>query len=69
MSARIVRLPELRAITGLSETTIWRREREGNFPRRCRIGPNAVGWKSDQVEAWIESRPLVDRPREPERVP
>jgi len=53
---RLLRLPEVRSLTGLSGTTIWRREREGKFPRRRQIGPNAVAWRSDELEAWVEGR-------------
>lgn len=59
MQYRMMRLPEVEAATGLSATTIWRYERDGEFPRRRRIGPNAVAWRSDEIEAWIESRPAV----------
>jgi prophage regulatory protein len=44
-------------LTGLSRATIWRYERFGRFPRRLRLGPNRIGWRSDEIEAWIESRP------------
>ena len=35
---RVVRLPEVLEITGLSRTTIWRRERDGSFPRPIPFG-------------------------------
>ena len=35
---RMVRLPEVLEITGLSRTTIWRRERDGSFPPPIRLG-------------------------------
>jgi prophage regulatory protein len=57
---RFLRLPEVADVTGLSPTTIWRREKEGRFPRRRRVGPNAVAWRSDEVEAWIRGRPEVE---------
>ena len=59
---KLLRLPEVEAVTGLSGTTIWRREREGKFPRRRRVGPNVVAWRSDEVEAWIEGRPRANEP-------
>ena len=57
---KILRLPEVVQATGKSETTIWRDEKAGRFPRRRRIGPNAVGWRSDEIEAWIRERPVVE---------
>ena len=41
---------------GLSKTTIWRRERDGDFPRRLQLGGKAVGWHESEVDEWIETR-------------
>ena len=43
-------------LTGLSRVTIWRYERDGDFPSRLRLGPKRVGYRSDEIDAWIESR-------------
>lgn len=59
---RMLRLPDVIKVTGLSGSTIWRREGAGEFPRRRRVGPNAVAWRSDEVQAWIEGRPMADEP-------
>ncbi len=54
---RIVRLPQVRELTGgLSASTIYRLERAGNFPQRVQLGPNAVGWRYAEVADWIQSR-------------
>ena len=60
MEVRMLRLPEVVAATGLSPTTIWRRERAGEFPKRRRLGPTLVAWRSDEVEAWIEALPEAE---------
>lgn len=40
---------------GLSSTTIWRREREGTFPKRVKLaGGRAVGWLRSDLEAWLQ---------------
>ena len=56
---QILRLPEVAQITGLSKPTIHRRYRAGTFPRPVRLGPQAIGWRLDEIEAWIESLPRV----------
>ena len=61
---RMLRLPDVVAATGLSAVTIWRRERDGDFPQRRRIGPTLVAYRSDEIEAWIETRPLAEGPEE-----
>lgn len=53
---RIIRKPELVAKLGLSQVTIWRMEKAGNFPKRLRLGGNSVGWLASEIEAWINAR-------------
>ena len=38
MALRIMRLSEVKAVTGLSKTTIYRFEKEGRFPSRVSLG-------------------------------
>ena len=56
--SRVVRLPEVLKITGLSRTTIWRRERDGSFPSPIRLGgehTRAVGWREQDIHDWLDS--------------
>ena len=53
---RIIRSDELVTTTGLSRVTIWRLEQIGEFPKRRKLSAAAVGWKSSEIAAWIESR-------------
>ncbi len=57
---RLLWLPDVVERTGLSATTIWRLQKVDDFPARRRIVGNLVGWRSDDVEAWIESRAVVE---------
>jgi prophage regulatory protein len=57
---RILRLPEVIEVTGLSRMTIYRREAQGEFPKRRRLGRNAVGWVAEEVDQWIQSRPAAE---------
>ena len=66
---RIIRRPELREITGLSDATVDRREAAGEFPRRRRIGVQSVGWLSDEVEQWMKNLPVVEVARQPTKTP
>ena len=54
---KILRIPEVLSLTGLSRVTLWRKERDGTFPRRVRLGANSVGYRSDEIDAWLESLP------------
>lgn len=55
-SERFLREPEIKALTGLSRTTIWRMERRGEFPRRRKISTNAVAWLESEIDAWMADR-------------
>ena len=54
---RMLRVAEVVSRTGLSRTSLWRRLRAGDFPRPIQLGPNSVGWRDSEIEAWLESRP------------
>jgi prophage regulatory protein len=53
---RIIREPEVHDLTGLSRTTRWRMEREGEFPLRRKLSGNSVGWLQSEIREWIASR-------------
>jgi len=60
MHDEILRFKEVRKVTGLSRTTIWRKERDGTFPSRRRISSNCVGWLRSSVENWVrDSVPVI----------
>lgn len=59
---RILRMPELTMILGISRSSIYEklnpksRYYDADFPRPVRLGAASVGWQSTAVEAWITSR-------------
>lgn len=53
---KLLRFPEVRELTGLSRSTVWRLERRGDFPKHHRIAPNVVAWLEDDVARWISLR-------------
>jgi prophage regulatory protein len=57
-SSRLVllRFPMVRERTGLSRSTIWRLERQGDFPKHRRISANVVAWVEAEVMSWIHSK-------------
>lgn len=57
---RVLRIGAVEERTSFSRTTVWRLEREGRFPKRRRFGPGVTGWLSSEIDAWLESRPVVD---------
>ena len=52
----ILRLPSVKARTGLGRSTIYAYVASGDFPRPVPLGPRAVGWIQSEVEEWITRR-------------
>ena len=57
---RILRLPEVITITGLSASSLRREEKAGRFPRRRRLAPGTIGFLASEVTDWVRSREPVD---------
>ena len=53
---RIMRTREVVELLGLSRSTIWRMERNGQFPKHRSMGPRSVGWLDTEVQEWIGTR-------------
>ena len=47
---------ELKILTGLGDTTLWRLGKAGNFPAKVQLSSGRVGWRHAEVMVWIESR-------------
>ena len=54
---KILRLPEVARLTGMSKGTIHRRYREGTFPRPLKLGVQSIGWRRKDIDEWLESLP------------
>lgn len=56
-SNRLLRLPEVRARTGLSRSSVYRLAARGQFPGGVKLTPHSTAWPERDVDAWIASRP------------
>ena len=56
MEQMILRLPKVKAITGLSRSTIYLRMSEGAFPGQVNLGSRAVGWLVSEIQQWVDER-------------
>ena len=66
---RLIRLTEVRKISGLSRSSIYERSKSGLFPSSVNLGGRAVAWIEAEVRAWVnerikESRTCVGNMRE-----
>lgn len=58
---RLIRLPEVKRLVGLSTSTIYELVRKQQFPARVILTPSVVGWDHDEIQAWIEERLAAPR--------
>ena len=56
MATTILRLPTVKARTGLSRSTIYLRISEGRFPKPVSLGGRAVGWIEAEIDEWLNQQ-------------
>lgn len=57
MKIELVKIDEVIRMYAISRSSIYRGIEAGTFPDSIRIGPKAVAWILEELEAWKESRP------------
>lgn len=61
MSHKILRLPTVKELTGLSRSTIYLRISKNEFPAPISLGGRAVGWLEGDVNAWLTEKVEASR--------
>jgi len=56
MNCQIFRIKTVCEITGLPKSTVYAKMLNGEFPRPVKLGRRAVGWKSEELKAWISKQ-------------
>ena len=58
MSKKLLTFPELKPVKGIaySRPQIWRKIKDGSFPRPIHVGKQRVAWVEGELDAWIEKR-------------
>ncbi len=69
MTHTVLRLPAVKARTGLSRSTIYLRVSQGAFPAPVSLGGRAVGWLDAEVNAWLTAQIEKSRKSAPARRP
>lgn len=65
---RILPWSQVKVISGLSRTTVWRLQKTGDFPASVQVSRNRVGWWQSELLEWKRSRTPRRLP-EPKPVP
>ncbi|GLK90045.1 helix-turn-helix transcriptional regulator [Pseudomonas turukhanskensis] len=53
---RFIKLREVKTLTTLSTSELYRRIADGAFPRQVPLGPKSVVWIESEVLAWCDAR-------------
>lgn len=53
---KIIRLPQVKNMTGYSRSSIYLKISQGSFPLPVSLGARAVGWLESEVVGWIEEK-------------
>ena len=56
LQSKLLRLPEVKATTGLSKSSIYARISEGAFPKQIPLGPRLVVWVESDIQNWISEQ-------------
>lgn len=60
---RLVRMPTVLQMVGLSRSEVWRRIAAGTFPKPLKLGPNTSAFVEAEVAAWV-ARQIAANPPE-----
>jgi prophage regulatory protein len=50
---RILRLAQVREVTGLGRSCIYQLQAQKQFPQRIKISGRSVGWVESEVQQWV----------------
>ena len=53
---RLLRLPEVEALSGLKKTTIYQGAHAGTFPKPLRLPARCVAWRESDIATWQAQR-------------
>jgi len=56
-----LRLPDVKAVTGLSKTSLYALIKEKRFPAPVQLGPRAVAWVKTEIRQWAVERVRASR--------
>ena len=53
---KILRIEDLKLMLGVSNSTIWRWRKSGNFPTHIKLGDRLIGFKESDINEWLDSQ-------------
>jgi predicted DNA-binding transcriptional regulator AlpA len=59
---KILRINDLASLLGVSRTTLWRMEKDGELPSRINVSQGVSGWLESDIKAWLENHREHEKP-------
>ena len=59
-TAKFLNTKEILEIIGKTNPTLLQWTKAGTFPKPYKLGKNSVGWKDNEVQEWIDTRPHAE---------
>ncbi|KQV52454.1 AlpA family transcriptional regulator [Massilia sp. Root335] len=59
-SDRMIKLPEVISMTGLSRSSVYLLIKKGNFPPQIKLSTRSSGWLWREINSWLESGGVPD---------
>jgi len=56
INSQFIRLPQVKELTTLSKSSIYRLISDGDFPKQIAIGARSVVWRRHEVEGWCNQK-------------
>ncbi len=56
MTTRLIRIDEVKYLTGLSRATIYRYMKDGLFPLSLSLGGGSTAWSEQEICSWIAEK-------------
>lgn len=53
---RLLKMPEVLTLTGLSRSHLYALAQGGGFPKPVKLSERSSAWVESEVEGWIEAR-------------
>lgn len=57
----LIRLPEVKKLTGVGASRIYKMISDSEFPRQVKLGDRAVAWVRGEISEWLRER--IEAPR------
>ena len=56
---RVIKISEVKQLTTLSNASIYRLIKLGEFPKQLKLAERSSGWLVEEVNNWLESKRII----------